>query len=381
MGCADMAAGNQTPAANPLRSGDAKGAPLMQNLLLAITISSLLFAAGCSRTSAPSGANLTPSQVVDNYLDAVTHSEYKRAYQYISNKDKVKVTSETFVSENMRLKGDYMTMDLMRMVVYKIDYESITGTTAEVSAIMRLPLMGAKYQIVTSKILSNTASKEEYERASTLARQYSRQTYQEQVRDGGLMWTFENISFKLKNEHDGWKIFLDIGKPFINMNKADSLFTELVDTAVQLKQSAEEHKTQEQLDEIKKLESRDNHTSAPADKTTRPEKSEDEYIKDVELRDFGVSLTPEGAGIFYGELINHGTSALKDIEITIHGLNDASNEIFTVRYHPLTGATDITRKYLMPGQSIQFSNNLPSTPKKWDGTVNAKITNLKLADN
>lgn len=353
----------------------------MQNLLLAITISSLLFAAGCSRTSAPSGANLTPSQVVDNYLDAVTHSEYKRAYQYISNKDKVKVTSETFVSENMRLKGDYMTMDLMRMVVYKIDYESITGTTAEVSAIMRLPLMGAKYQIVTSKILSNTASKEEYERASTLARQYSRQTYQEQVRDGGLMWTFENISFKLKNEHDGWKIFLDIGKPFINMNKADSLFTELVDTAVQLKQSAEEHKTQEQLDEIKKLESRDNHTSAPADKTTRPEKSEDEYIKDVELRDFGVSLTPEGAGIFYGELINHGTSALKDIEITIHGLNDASNEIFTVRYHPLTGATDITRKYLMPGQSIQFSNNLPSTPKKWDGTVNAKITNLKLADN
>lgn len=406
---------------------------LIQFAIIFLAVLSVL---ACEKLTGPS-----PTEVLNNYLDASLKGRYEESYSYVSAEDKATKDLQSYLKENEKDDNPF-AQAIVSKVSYKILKLEKSEKKATADVEITIPDFGSIFADVMVAALSSAfgGEKSEAQMKKILAEKYAN-------KDIPLTTTKEN--FTLLKESDGWKIFLDWEtekrekEKDINekLAEAEKLIQEkklnqaliiydlllerdskdnkaiegrkkvkeaieiaeakkkkvqsLLSEAAELKRKKKLHGALAKYNEILELDSQVVEAKEGVKKTeTEINQFEEKqaYVKNVVLYDLSAKyhktyLEERIPGVEF-KLKNKGNRTLNKVEVTIY-FKDAKGTIIAEEdYHPVlvTKYSFIgDNKPLKPNYVWQMERNhfykAESVPTEWkEGAVSAKITNIEFAE-
>lgn len=347
-------------------------------------------AVGCAK--APDKNILTPKKVAILYLDARIAVNPIGAYTYISNIDKETMNRLMYQDNSQWLVEMNLLRNLASRSRYTILDESINkdGGKATVTVKIQTPAIPGFKELMPPSIVTDTASESTIATARKLVKTL---TYEDLRRfmddlEKEHQTLEEVVPINLVREEQGWKVFLD----YKHRNEHDTteakMLGNIVDSAAQRKQEQDARAEADGLREIQRLDAlmakKTPKQSAGPDAQKQDKQA---YMAKLAIKETNVVKSADGGKILLGELVNNGERILSDVEITVHGLDDYSADIFVLKYHPLRDPKssfkimpNLKRAYLMRNDGVQFSYMLGYTLKDWTEKYDVEITNIEFAE-
>ena len=327
-----------------------------------------------------------PKTILNKYLDAFYHGNYKEAYQHISSEDKKIKDISCYLSEIADSDNPFIRI-IQSKTSYEIKDTKESENKAEVNVVLTCPnfktimaeLMGAAFASSLSGNNNNIIIQEEFEK---------------KYKDKQIPMTTINKTFNLIKESDEWKVFLDWKTEKLKKEK-EAKIQALLANARQLRESKKLHGALNKYEKVLELDSEMVEAKKGIEETKKEIKSFDEkqaYTKNVVLYDlvaryYDTYLEKNVPGVEF-KLKNKGNRTLKKVRVTVYFKNASGTIIFEKDYHPV-----LVTKYsfgrdnkpLKPNYIWQMESGrvykADSVPDEWkEGAVSAKITDIEFAD-
>ncbi|QCQ21262.1 hypothetical protein [Desulfoglaeba alkanexedens] len=349
---------------------------ILVSIIFLVSVSML----SCDKLSGPS-----PSEILNNYLDASLKGRFEEAYSYVSAEDKAIKDLHSYLKENEKEDNPF-AQALVSKVSYKILKLDKSEKKASADVEITLPDLGSMFtDVMGAAFKSAFGGGDEKEMEKELAQKFE---------SGEVPLTTKKETFQLVKEKDGWKVFLDWKTEKVKREKQTKIQTLLAEAEV-LKESKKLHGAAQKYEEILELDSEIVDAKEGLQETQKEIKSFEEkqaYIENVVLYDIKAKyhktyLEERVPGVEF-KLKNKGNRTLNEVEVTVY-FKDANGTIIAEEdYHPV-----LVTKYSFSGDNKPLKPNYiwqmeadhfykaETVPTEWkEGAVSAKITNIEFAE-
>ena len=351
---------------------------MLRNIIqISILFLSCLTILACDKLSGPS-----PTEILNNYLDASLKGKYEEAYSYVSSEDKAIKNLHSYLEENKKEDNPF-AQAILSNVSYKILKLDQSENKASADVEITLPDIGSMFaDVMGAAFKSAFGGGDEKEMEKTLAKKFE---------SGEVPLTTKKETFQLVKEKEGWKVFLDWKTEKVKKEKQATI-NNLMAEAKELRKSKKLEGAIEKYEKVLELDAEmvDAKESMGEVKTEIKQIEEKQsYIDNVVLYDlqsryYETYLEKKVPGVEF-KIKNKGDRTLKEVEITVY-FKDASETIIAEKtYHPVMISEfsfSGSNKPLKPNYIWQMERGkfykADSVPTEWkEGAVSAKITNIE----
>jgi hypothetical protein len=366
---------------------------LKKLIQIAIIFLAVLSVLACEKLTGPS-----PTEVLNNYLDALYKGRYVESYSYVSVEDKAVQDLKSYLKK--------LDSPLAKVITSKISYEIVKLEKSDKTATADVEITGPDFgplffDVLGAALKSAFGGGGEKEMAKALAKKPA---------SGEVPLITVKQTYQLVKEKDGWKVFLDWKTKKIKEDKLATI-KNLMAEAEKLRRSKKLEEVIEKYEKVLELgvgisyktgwdreDKRRHSIMVDAKEGIRKVKIEIKQIEekqsyidnivlyDLQSRYYETYLGERVPGIAF-KIKNKGNRTLKEVEVTVY-FKDASGTIIAEKtYHPV-----LVSKYSFSGDNKPLKPNYiwqiergefykaDSVPTEWkEGAVSAKITNIEFA--
>ncbi len=340
---------------------------LYKAMMIYIGIGCML--SGCNNVIA------TPNETLSNYLDAFLHGRMTEAYEHISQKDKSVVSIDEYV-EKQNMNKNVIAEAFATEISYTIDQITVTGNEADATVSITLPDFSSVFSdVMRVAFMSAFGGANEND---------IKKMIEEKYKDKEIPMTTTTQTFKLLNESEGWKVFLDFEK----QKKVSALLEE----AKNLREKKKLSGALKKYEEVLELDSEE-VTAKSGERELTKEISDFEqkqaYVDKVKLYDFTAkyfsTYTDEKTPGVIFKIKNMGDKTLSKIEVTVYFKDASNNTIAEESYRPVNEHSFGDSKPLKPNYIWQMERSkfytAESVPSEWqEGNAVAKITDIEFKE-
>jgi len=320
-----------------------------------------LFIVGC-------GISPGPKDVLFVYLDNFSKSDYVKAYESLSSRDKAIKSLQEFSPHHNNEFAVFNNIFYKKMT-FNIKEVKVTGDKALAFVDITSPdpskVMGEFFGVAMKSAFSG--GKPDEKELGKIA---------EKMKDKDFPMITRTEQYDLVKDKDGWRVYMG----WENEKKIKDLRL----SAEKLEKQKQFADAKAKYSEIQALSSRDSEVPKKIkelDEKILKYKEKQAYFPNIEVK--GVHI---GKGIFgekgvFGEVKNKGNKSLKSVEITTHCLDKEGKTVFEKTYHPVLvlehSFSMRDNQPLKPNYSRQFGCKLDDAPSDWSGKVRVEVTDLE----